>query len=96
MKSKTAINIHLFLMAFLGIGAIGGSGALIFSPSRKLLGGLPLSLLKNSPFDDFLIPGIILFSVLGVFPCLLVFGLIKKSKSKWAKGLNFFNDMHWA
>jgi hypothetical protein len=60
MKSQTIINIHISLLAFLGIGAIGGGGALIISPSGKLLGGIPLSLLKNSPFNDFLIPGIIL------------------------------------
>lgn len=49
MKSKTAINIHLFLLAFLGLSAMGG-GALIISPSGKLLGGLPLSILQYSPF----------------------------------------------
>jgi hypothetical protein len=53
MKLKTARNIHLFLLAFLALSAIGGGGTLIISPSGKLLGGLPLSLLKNSPFDNF-------------------------------------------
>jgi hypothetical protein len=69
MKSKTSINIHIFLLAFLGISALGGGRALIISPSGKLLGGLPLSILKNSPFEDFLNPGIILFLVLGIIPC---------------------------
>jgi hypothetical protein len=96
MKSKTAINIHLFLMAFLGISAIGGGGALIISPSGKLLGGLPLSLLKNSPFNSFLFPGIILCLFLGIFPCLIVFALLKKTENKWAENLNFFKDMYWA
>jgi hypothetical protein len=96
MKSKTAINIHLFLLTFLGLSAIGGGGALIISPSGKLLGGLPLSLLKNSPFNNFLIPGIILFVVLGVLPSLLIFALLKKSASPFAEYFNFFKDMHWA
>ena len=96
MKIKTARNIHLFLLAFLGLSAIGGGGALIISPSGKLLGGLPLSLLQNSPFDNFLIPGIILFVVLGLFPTLLIFALLKKIPSPFAEGFNFFKDLHWA
>ena len=46
-------NILISLLLFLGLGAIGGGGALIISPSGKLLGGLPLSILANSPFSDF-------------------------------------------
>ncbi|WP_353484330.1 hypothetical protein [Haliscomenobacter sp.] len=96
MKSKTARNIHLFLLAFLGLGAIGGGGALIVSPSGKLLGGLPLSILARSPFENFLIPGMILFTVLGLFPSLLVLALLKKPNSRLAERFNFFKDMHWA
>lgn len=96
MISKTAINIHLILLAFLGLSAIGGGVALIISPSGKLLGGLPLSLLQHSPFKNFLIPGIILFVVLGLFPSLLIFSLLKKQTSAFAEQFNFFKDMHWA
>jgi hypothetical protein len=96
MKSMIARNIHLFLLAFLGLSAIGGGGALIISPSGKLLGGLPLSILKNSPFHNFLIPGIILFIVLGLLPGLLVFALLKKPSCQWAERVNFFKDMHWS
>lgn len=96
MKSKTARNIHLCLLAFLGLSAIGGGGALIISPSGKLIGGLPLSILAHSPFNDFLFPGIILFFVLGIAPCLISIALIKKPKSELAEKLNLFQDMHWA
>ena len=96
MKIKTARNIHLFLLSFLALGAIGGGGTLIISPSGKLLGGLPVAILKNSPFANFLVPGIILFVVLGVFPGLLVFALRKKITSPFAEHFNVFKDMHWA
>jgi hypothetical protein len=96
MTSKTARNIHLFLLAFLGLSAIGGGGALIISPSGKLLGGLPLSILARSPFNDFLVPGIILFTVLGLFPSVLVYFLLNKTESKLAEHFNFFKDMYWA
>ena len=96
MTSKTARNIHLLLLAFLGLSAIGGGGALIISPSGKLLGGLPLSILERSPFSDFLVPGIILFVVLGIIPSLLVLTLLKKTSSVFAERFNIFKDMHWA
>ena len=96
MTTTTVRNIHLSLLAFLGLSAIGGGGALIISPSGKLLGGLPLSILERSPFNNFLGPGIILFVVLGIIPSLLVLALLKKPSSVLAERINFFKDMHWA
>lgn len=85
-----ARRIHFYLLAFLGVTAIGGGGILIISPSGKLLGGLPLSILVKSPFKDFFYPGIILFLILGVLPCLVIYSLIQKPESKFAESLNFF------
>lgn len=96
MTTTTLRNIYLSLLAFLGLSAIGGGGALIISPSGKLLGGLPLSILERSPFNDFLVPGIILFVVLGIIPSLLVIALLNKPNSVFADRFNFFKDMHWA
>ena len=97
MTTTTVVwNIYLSLLAFLGLSAIGGGGALIISPSGKLLGGLPLSILERSPFNDFLVPGIILFVVLGIIPSLLVLALLKKPNSVFADRFNLFKDMHWA
>lgn len=88
-------NFLLFLLGFLGIGAIFGGGALTISPSGAWL-RMPLSLLEKSPFVNYLIPGIILFLILGVAPIGLVFALIKKPAGKFAEKLNFFQDMHWS
>ena len=96
MKSIIGKNILISLLAFLGLGAMGGGLCLIISPSGKLVGGLPLSILSHSPFSNFLIPGIILFLVLGLFPCLISFALIKKPENRFAEYLNFFPDMYWA
>jgi len=95
MKPKTVRNILLFLLAFLGLGAIGGGGAMLISPSGEML-KMPLSMLDNSPFNNFLIPGIILFTVLGIFPFLLIICLIKKPKFRMAEFLNIYKDMHWS
>jgi hypothetical protein len=96
MKTNSQRNILIALLLFLGITAMIGGALLIISPSGKLIGGLPLSILAHSPFSDFLFPGIILFSVLGIAPCLTSIALIKKPKSEFAEKLNLFRDMHWA
>jgi hypothetical protein len=95
VETKITRNILLILLDFLGVGAVFGGALLIVSPSGKLL-GMPLSMLDKSPFTDFLIPGLILFVVLGLAPCGLVFALLKKPVSAMADRLNVYPDMHWA
>src|ERR1700730_7443229 len=55
------------LEVFLGIGALFGGGALTLAPDGHLL-GMPTSLLAGSPFSSFLVPGIILFTFVGIAP----------------------------
>ncbi len=86
-------NFLLFLLGFLVLRAIVGGGLLIRSTFGKLL-GTPLSMLETSPFNSLSIPGILLFYVIGVAPCLLMIALLKKPESALAEYFNFFNDMH--
>lgn len=94
-KVKSVRNIFLIVIGFLAIGAIGGGAVLIISPTGEMM-GLPLSEFKNSPFNSFMIPGIILFTVLGLVPLLLIIALLKKPESKLAEKINVFKDMHWS
>lgn len=57
-------RILFALHLFVGIGAIFGGLAAIIDPIDPL--GVPNDLLENSPFRNYLIPGIILFSILGL------------------------------
>lgn len=57
---RSLIGLHLLV----GIGALLGGGAAILNPQKPL--GAPVEMLKNSPFSDFLIPGIFLFVVIGL------------------------------
>ena len=83
------------LLGILGLGAIGGGVALLISPSGELM-GMPLSMLDNSPFTSFFIPGLVLFLVLGLMPLLLIIALVKKPESKLAEQINIYRDMHWS
>jgi hypothetical protein len=92
MKAR---NMLLSLMGFLALSAIGGGGILIISPDGKLM-GMPLSILKSSPFNNFLLPGLLLFFILGLAPAILIIALIKKPAFVIPTQINIFSDMHWA
>ncbi len=65
LKCRRIVYRLLFaLHAFIGIGAIVGGLAAILNPLEPL--GVPAEILKNSPFSNFFIPGLILFTVIGL------------------------------
>jgi hypothetical protein len=55
------------LEVLLAIGALGGGLVLVVAPRGQIM-PLPLSALAGSPFDTYLGPGLILFTVLGIGP----------------------------
>ena len=52
---------------FLSVSALGGGAALMLGPRGEIL-PLPMSLLERSPFDSYFLPGLVLFTVLGIGP----------------------------
>ncbi len=48
---------------------------------------IPVSWLEGSPFTDYLIPGLILLLVLGVFPLIVVYGLWTRLSWSWTAAL---------
>ena len=67
---------------FQALSGLGGGSFLIADPTGETL-NLSLSFLINSPFPDYLIPGIILFTVLGVYPLIVTAGLWKRKYWGW-------------
>jgi hypothetical protein len=55
------------LEVLLGLGALGGGLVLTVAPRGEIM-PLPLSALAGSPFETYLGPGLILFTVLGLGP----------------------------
>lgn len=61
---KKAYHILFVLHLFVGVGALFGGFGAIANPEGPM--GMSTELLKNSPFHNYLIPGIILFTVIGL------------------------------
>jgi len=75
---KKTFRLLLGLHLFVGIGAMGGGMMAILFPEGP--GGMPVDALNNSPFQDYLIPGIILFAVIGLGNVFCALTMLLKSK----------------
>ena len=63
---KNAVFISQSVIQILvGLGAVVSGAILIVVPSGELM-HMPPDMLKGTPFNDFLVPGIILFPVIGI------------------------------
>lgn len=87
--------ILIILMVFVATSAIFGGIRLILDPSGSLL-RLPSELLDNSPFRNYLVPGILLILFLGFLPLLSAIGLIFRPEWKWAESLNIYENRHFS
>ena len=71
----------MVLLSVQGLGATAGGIGLVQDPINNI--GMPLSMLEGSPFHDYLIPGLILLVVVGLFPFLVLYGLTRRSRWGW-------------
>jgi hypothetical protein len=72
---KLLILLLIILIGFVGISACFSGPLLIIDPSGMLI-QFPEGALDNTPFPSFLIPGIILTLVIGLYPLLVTLWLL--------------------
>ena len=75
------------LQLFVGLGALPVGLNLVLWPDGSGI-GLPLDLLKDSPFPDFFIPGLVLFAVNGL--CNLIAAVITFRRRRRAGVIGIF------
>lgn len=78
----TALYVLLAGLLFQGVSGVAGGIGLIGDPTGRSV-GLPLDWLEGSPFADYLIPGLVLFSALGVSPLIVAYGLWRRLFWAW-------------
>ncbi len=90
-----AASLLIFLQCFLGLNGLVGGIAFLVSPSGALL-QMPFSHLQKTPFSDFFIPGLLLFTFLGVYPIAAAYSLWKTPAWRWPDFINPFQQIHWS
>ena len=78
-RFKRARTTALVLLFFLGLSALPASIVMIVDPSGMKM-GLPLEMLDQTPFRDFLFPGILLGFFNGILSLLFAILVIKKHR----------------
>jgi len=95
MKKPFELYILFFWMAFLSLNGLGGGVVFMIKPDGSLM-GMTTEWLTKTPFQSFLIPGICLFLMNGVFPLIALVGLIgRRKENRVLNALNVFRDRHW-
>ncbi len=89
------VYIIMSLLVLLGVTAIGGGIMLMLDPSGSLLQA-DISLLHAVPVDDFFFPGLILFSVFGLLPLIVVYGIWKQPDWRFFEKINLNKGYHWS
>lgn len=81
MKLRLKI-IASALLLLNGSGAVySGLNMVVYPNGSKI--GLPVDLLKHSFFDSFLVPGLVLFSLIGLFNFYALIAVIASFKKYW-------------
>ena len=94
MKRPVEAWILYIMLAFLSVNGLIGGGSMILVTDGSFL-GLNLEWLTHSPFHTFLVPGILLFFFMGVFPAVALAGLISKNTRPFPGILNIYPGMDW-
>ncbi|MEM5774583.1 MAG: hypothetical protein AAGU05_06235 [Anaerolineaceae bacterium] len=96
-EKKPALTFRFLyiLLVLLSAGAVISGALMMISPDGGIM-HMPLRMLNGSPFGSFFIPGLILFTFLGVFPALIAYGMQKKPVWAWAEWFNPFKRYHWS
>ena len=71
-------RVLVVLLAIQGLSGLVGGFGLIADPSGGAV-RLPAEWLRGSPFEDYLVPGLILFTALGVAPLVVARGVWRAS-----------------
>ncbi len=80
MKNQTALRAFIITLLLLnGIPALIAGSSLIADPSGRSL-KMDVGLLEFTPFQDFLVPGIILFALNGLGSIVTLIFLLRKKK----------------
>jgi hypothetical protein len=79
------VSLSLLVLGLVvqGLSGLYGGGALVMDPTGSRL-QLPLSLLDDAPFSDYLVPGLLLLTVLRLGPLVVAFGLWTRAiRERW-------------
>jgi hypothetical protein len=94
-KPPLIIMVLFDLLLLLGLGGIAGGAAFLLAPDGHIM-GMPVEQLKNTPFSNYFIPGLLLFLFMGIYPFFTAYSLYRLPNWRFFESINPYKNMHWA
>ena len=95
MKRPLMLLPLIFVLVFLSLGGFSGAIPMLADPVSG--GYLQFEeLLPLLPVSNFILPGLFLLSFMGIYPLLLVYGLIARPTWPWVDKLFGWSKHYWA
>jgi hypothetical protein len=94
MKRSPFLWLLELLLVFLALGGLYGGISFLVDPTGEMM--QMNAVLPLLPVPDYTLPGIFLVTVMGVFPLLFTFGLIRLPAWSRADSLSAWSRHYWA
>ena len=93
-RRPAAAKWTIGVLTFLGVTALGGGiEMLAFYEGNEYL---PPELIERTPFDTFIVPGLILGVVFGLGSLFVAWGMWRRPHLVWLRWIEKATDRHWA
>jgi hypothetical protein len=94
MRHPVSVWLLVVTLIVLALGGLAGAFGFLSDPSGT---GMGMSVqLERLPVPDYTLPGIFLLVVMCIFPLLLVYGLLVRSRWKLLDPVVVWSNQHWA
>ena len=95
MKRPFMLWPLILVLVFLALGGFSGGIPMLADPANG--GYLQFGeILQDLPVSNFILPGLFLLTVMGIFPLFLAYGLIVRPNWRWLDRLFQWSGHHWA
>ncbi len=93
-KRPALATALVVLLVFLGVSGLFGGIAFVAAPNGSIVHA-PRAWLDKIPFSDFLVPGLLLFFVVGVLPLLVAVALLRRPAWPGLQRIAPFRQQYW-
>jgi len=94
MNRPIALWILIFWLVFLAFGGLYGGIAMLLDPSG---GSLQMTeVLSLLPVSNYVLPGLFLLFIMGLFPLFLIYGFLARTNWAWLESFFHQIEYHWA
>ena len=94
MKRPVMLWPLVLVLLFFSLGGFYGGILMLMDPTGELLG--VANILHLLPVPNFILPGIFLILVMGLFPLILAIALVARPQWNWADSLLHWSKHYWA